>query len=148
MLKCIILFQLQRAEVAEYRGSLGHRVSDTRVTKIAWLKEADHPLIPKMYQRIEDITGLSSHSAEPFQMANYGLGGHFHLHMDVLGSALFWHNVKSNGVGNILTLHGACPVLAGTKWVSNVWFHERGQEFRLKCGMHPESSLLQANLSN
>ncbi|XP_035223282.1 prolyl 4-hydroxylase subunit alpha-1-like isoform X2 [Stegodyphus dumicola] len=192
VMKSLALPSLQRAEVAEYSGSLGHRVSDTRVTKIAWLREADHPLIPKMYQRIEDITGLSSHSAEPFQMANYGLGGHFHLHMDVLpdteryfgpdmgnriatwllylsdvrgggatvfprlnlsvwpkkGSALFWHNVKSNGVGNILTLHGACPVLSGSKWVSNVWFHERGQEFRLKCGMRPESSLLQANLSN
>ncbi|GFS80146.1 prolyl 4-hydroxylase subunit alpha-1 [Nephila pilipes] len=176
---------LKRAEVAEYNAGFGHRVSDTRITKIAWLREMDHPLIPRMYRRIEAITGLSSSSAEPFQMANYGLGGHFHLHMDVLpdtetyfgpemgnrvatwltylsdvngggatvfprlnitvwpkkGSALFWHNVKSNGVGDILTLHGACPVVTGSKWVTNVWFHERGQEFRLRCGLYPESAL-------
>ncbi|KAF8788355.1 Prolyl 4-hydroxylase subunit alpha-1 like protein [Argiope bruennichi] len=186
IMKSLALPALKRAEVAEYNAGLGHRVSDTRVTKIAWLREMDHPLIPKMYHRIEAITGLSSSSAEPFQMANYGLGGHFHLHMDVLpdtetyfgpemgnrvatwltylsdvsgggatvfprlnitvwpkkGSALFWHNVKSNGIGDILTLHGACPVVTGSKWVTNVWFHERGQEFRLKCGIHPESSLL------
>ncbi|KAG8198503.1 hypothetical protein JTE90_017369 [Oedothorax gibbosus] len=181
--------QLKRAEVAEYTSSLGHRVSDTRVTKIAWLKRGDHPLIPELYARIESVTGLSSVSAEPFQMANYGLGGHFHLHMDVLpdtetyfgpdmgnrvatwmyymsdvngggatvfprlnitvwpkkGSALFWHNINSNGIGNILTLHGACPVVSGSKWVTNVWYHERGQEFRLKCGKHPDSALLQTN---
>ncbi|CAL1301538.1 unnamed protein product [Larinioides sclopetarius] len=186
IMKSLALPALKRAEVAEYNAGLGHRVSDTRVTKIAWLREMDHPLIPRMYRRIEAITGLSSSSAEPFQMANYGLGGHFHLHMDVLpdtetyfgpemgnrvatwltylsdvsgggatvfprlnitvwpkkGSALFWHNVKSNGIGDILTLHGACPVVTGSKWVTNVWFHERGQEFRLKCGIHPESSLL------
>lgn len=185
IMKSLALPVLQRAEVAEYTGHMGHRVSDTRVTKIAWLRKEDHPLIPRMYRRIEDITGLTSESAEPFQMANYGLGGHFHLHMDVLpdsdkyfgpdmgnriatwliylsdvdgggattfprlnltvwpkkGSALFWHNVKSSGVGDILTLHGACPVVVGSKWVSNVWFHERGQEFRLKCGLDPESSL-------
>ncbi|GIY57587.1 prolyl 4-hydroxylase subunit alpha-2 [Caerostris darwini] len=190
IMKALALPALKRAEVAEYNAGLGHRVSDTRVTKIAWLREMDHPLIPRMYRRIEAITGLSSSSAEPFQMANYGLGGHFHLHMDVLpdtetyfgpemgnrvatwltymsdvngggatvfprlnitvwpkkGSALFWYNVKSNGVGDILTLHGACPVVTGSKWVTNVWFHERGQEFRLKCGIHPESSLQQMHL--
>ncbi|XP_071037878.1 prolyl 4-hydroxylase subunit alpha-2-like [Parasteatoda tepidariorum] len=84
IMKTLALPVLQRAEVAEYNKGLGHRVSETRVTKVAWLREEDHPLIPKMYSRIEAITGLSSNSAEPFQMANYGLGGHFHLHMDVL----------------------------------------------------------------
>ncbi|GFY79124.1 prolyl 4-hydroxylase subunit alpha-1 [Trichonephila inaurata madagascariensis] len=185
IMKSLALPALKRAEVAEYNAGFGHRVSDTRITKIAWLREMDHPVIPRMYRRIEAITGLSSSSAEPFQMANYGLGGHFHLHMDVLpdtekyfgpemgnrvatwltymsdvngggatvfprlnitvwpkkGSALFWHNVKSNGIGDILTLHGACPVVTGSKWVTNVWFHERGQEFRLKCGLYPESAL-------
>ncbi|GIY44306.1 prolyl 4-hydroxylase subunit alpha-1 [Caerostris extrusa] len=182
-----------RKEIVPRRGFF-HTLSNQAVVSInsnvfsAWLREMDHPVIPKMYRRIEAITGLSSSSAEPFQMANYGLGGHFHLHMDVLPDtetyfgpemgnrvatwltymsdvngggatvfprlnitvwpkkALFWYNVKSNGVGDILTLHGACPVVTGSKWVTNVWFHERGQEFRLKCGIHPESSLQQMHL--
>ncbi|XP_003745760.1 prolyl 4-hydroxylase subunit alpha-1 [Galendromus occidentalis] len=51
------------------------------------------------------------------------------------GSAAFWWNLHRSGEGDILTRHAACPVLAGSKWVSNKWFHERGQEFRRKCGL-------------
>ncbi|KAG8507806.1 Prolyl 4-hydroxylase subunit alpha-2 [Galemys pyrenaicus] len=50
------------------------------------------------------------------------------------GTALFWYNLLRNGKGNSLTTHAACPVLAGCKWVSNRWFHERGQEFLRPCG--------------
>ncbi|XP_033209874.1 prolyl 4-hydroxylase subunit alpha-2-like isoform X3 [Belonocnema kinseyi] len=32
------------------------------------------------------------------------------------GSAVFWYNLKRNGEGDNLTLHGACPVISGTKW--------------------------------
>ena len=48
-------------------------------------------------------------------------------------SAAFWHNMHENGEGDILTHHAACPVLFGTKWVSNKWIHERGQEFKRPC---------------
>ncbi|XP_076368275.1 prolyl 4-hydroxylase subunit alpha-1-like [Tachypleus tridentatus] len=51
------------------------------------------------------------------------------------GSAAFWYNLFKNGEGDMLTRHAACPVLAGSKWVSNKWIHERGQEFRRKCGL-------------
>ena len=36
-----------------------------------------------------------------------------------------------------MTRHAACPVLAGTKWVSNLWIHERGQEFTRSCSTDP-----------
>ncbi|XP_022243855.1 prolyl 4-hydroxylase subunit alpha-1-like [Limulus polyphemus] len=52
------------------------------------------------------------------------------------GSAAFWYNLFKSGEGDMLTRHAACPVLAGSKWVSNKWIHERGQEFRRKCGLH------------
>ncbi|XP_015914091.1 prolyl 4-hydroxylase subunit alpha-1 [Parasteatoda tepidariorum] len=52
------------------------------------------------------------------------------------GAAAFWHNLHKNGEGDMLTRHAACPVLAGSKWVSNKWLHERGQEFRRPCGLH------------
>ncbi|XP_037656841.1 prolyl 4-hydroxylase subunit alpha-2-like [Choloepus didactylus] len=50
------------------------------------------------------------------------------------GTALFWYNLLRSGKGNHLTRHGSCPVLVGCKWVSNKWFHERGQEFLRPCG--------------
>ncbi|CAG9839196.1 unnamed protein product [Diabrotica balteata] len=49
------------------------------------------------------------------------------------GSAAFWHNLHPSGDGDVLTRHAACPVLAGSKWVSNKWIHEVGQEFRRPC---------------
>ncbi|GAB6027770.1 hypothetical protein CHUAL_002006 [Chamberlinius hualienensis] len=51
------------------------------------------------------------------------------------GAAAFWYNLFKNGEGNMLTRHAACPVLAGSKWVANKWFHERGQELRYPCGI-------------
>nr|XP_002735430.1 PREDICTED: prolyl 4-hydroxylase subunit alpha-1-like [Saccoglossus kowalevskii] len=54
------------------------------------------------------------------------------------GSAAFWYNLLKNGEGDYSTRHAACPVLVGSKWVSNKWIHERGQEFRHKCGATEE----------
>eukprot|EP00730_Choanoeca_flexa_P013760 TRINITY_DN5672_c0_g1_i1.p1 TRINITY_DN5672_c0_g1~~TRINITY_DN5672_c0_g1_i1.p1 ORF type:complete len:499 (+),score=127.73 TRINITY_DN5672_c0_g1_i1:159-1655(+) len=42
------------------------------------------------------------------------------------GDAVFWYNLKANGDGDSQTLHGACPVLQGSKWVANKWIHEGG----------------------
>uniref|UniRef100_A0A023EW59 procollagen-proline 4-dioxygenase n=1 Tax=Aedes albopictus TaxID=7160 RepID=A0A023EW59_AEDAL len=52
------------------------------------------------------------------------------------GSAAFWYNLHSSGNLDYSTLHGACPVLIGEKWVANKWIRERGQEFRRKCDPH------------
>ena len=65
------------------------------------------------------------------------------------GSAVFWYNLQPNGEADRLTLHGACPVLFGTKWgeldlensaglslsflVANKWLREGGQLFRRGC---------------
>merc|ERR1712029_964050 len=53
------------------------------------------------------------------------------------GTAAFWYNLHRNGEGDVLTRHAACPVLAGTKWVSNFWIHEFDQEFRRPCSLSP-----------
>lgn len=34
----------------------------------------------------------------------------------VAGSAVFWYNLKESGDPDRSTLHGACPILYGTKW--------------------------------
>jgi len=49
------------------------------------------------------------------------------------GSAAFWWNLKRNGEADPLTLHGACPVLLGCKWVSNKWIRETAQTFSASC---------------
>jgi len=52
--------------------------------------------------------------------------------------AVFWHNLLKSGEGDMTTRHAACPVLAGIKWVSNKWIHEKAQEFIRPCGVDPE----------
>ncbi|XP_067900044.1 prolyl 4-hydroxylase subunit alpha-2-like isoform X5 [Heterodontus francisci] len=51
------------------------------------------------------------------------------------GTAIFWYNLFRSGEGDYRTRHAACPVLVGSKWVSNKWIHERGQEFKRPCGL-------------
>lgn len=53
------------------------------------------------------------------------------------GTAAFWYNLHSSGEGDYNTRHAACPVLAGSKWVSNKWIHEKGQEFLRPCDLTP-----------
>ncbi|XP_026315363.1 prolyl 4-hydroxylase subunit alpha-1 [Hyposmocoma kahamanoa] len=49
------------------------------------------------------------------------------------GSALFWMNLHPSGEGDMSTRHAACPVLRGSKWVSNKWIHQGGQELIKPC---------------
>ena len=37
------------------------------------------------------------------------------------GSAVFWWNLFTNGLLNPQTLHGGCPVVVGSKWITNKW---------------------------
>uniref|UniRef100_A0A1B6CXX7 procollagen-proline 4-dioxygenase n=1 Tax=Clastoptera arizonana TaxID=38151 RepID=A0A1B6CXX7_9HEMI len=170
--------RLKRATVQNYKtGNL--EVAHYRISKSAWLKEEEHPAIARISRRVEDITGLSTSTAEELQVVNYGIGGHYEPHFDFArkeetnafknlgtgnriatvlfymsevqqggatvfpalrlslwpekGTAAFWFNLHSNGEGDYLTRHAACPVLAGSKWVSNKWLHEQGQEFLRPC---------------
>uniref|UniRef100_A0AAY4CD52 procollagen-proline 4-dioxygenase n=1 Tax=Denticeps clupeoides TaxID=299321 RepID=A0AAY4CD52_9TELE len=155
-------------------------VANYRVSKSAWLEGEEDPVIDRVNQRIEDVTGLSVATAELLQVANYGVGGQYEPHFDFSrkdepdafkslgtgnrvatflnymsdveaggatvfpdfgaaiwprkGTAVFWYNLFRSGEGDYRTRHAACPVLVGSKWVSNKWIHERGQEFRRPCG--------------
>jgi len=51
-------------------------------------------------------------------------------------SAAFWFNLQRNGEGIEDTVHGACPVLMGAKWVANHWIRENGQIFKRKCTLN------------
>lgn len=52
------------------------------------------------------------------------------------GNAAFWWNLKRSGKGDPMTLHGACPVLLGFKWVSNKWIRETAQTFTRTCSLN------------
>ncbi|XP_032834595.2 prolyl 4-hydroxylase subunit alpha-1-like [Petromyzon marinus] len=54
----------------------------------------------------------------------------------IKGTAVFWFNLLASGEGDYSTRHAACPVLVGSKWVSNKWIHERGQEFKRPCSLN------------
>ncbi|KAL2101730.1 hypothetical protein ACEWY4_003491 [Coilia grayii] len=53
-----------------------------RVSKSAWLTEFEHPVVDRINQRIEDLTGLEISTAEELQVANYGVGGQYEPHYD------------------------------------------------------------------
>nr|XP_046233320.1 prolyl 4-hydroxylase subunit alpha-1-like isoform X8 [Scatophagus argus] len=134
-----------------------------RVSKSAWLGAFEHPVVDKINQRIEDITGLDITTAEDLQkdepdaFEELGTGNRIAtwlLYMSDVqaggatvftdigaavwpkkGTAVFWYNLYPSGEGDYRTRHAACPVLVGNKWVSNKWIHERGQEFRRRCGL-------------
>lgn len=55
------------------------------------------------------------------------------------GCAAFWYNLDLNGDVNTNMTHAGCPVLVGSKWVSNKWIREIGQAFRRRCGLKRNS---------
>ncbi|OWA51234.1 Prolyl 4-hydroxylase subunit alpha-2 [Hypsibius exemplaris] len=57
----------------------------------------------------------------------------------VKGSAAFWFNLHRDGLGDENTLHAGCPVLSGTKWISNKWIREKWQDRTRPCGPQPDS---------
>ncbi|MGH0117909.1 UNVERIFIED_CONTAM: hypothetical protein FKN15_074376 [Acipenser sinensis] len=172
--------QLARATVRDPKSGV-LTVANYRVSKSTWLAAEDDPVVARVNQRIEDITGLTVETAELLQVANYGVGGQYEPHYDFSrrdepeafkslgtgnrvatflnymsdveaggatvftdfgavvrprkGTAVFWYNLFRSGEGDYRTKHAACPVLVGSKWVSNKWLHERGQEFRRPCGL-------------
>ncbi|XP_024082714.1 prolyl 4-hydroxylase subunit alpha-2 isoform X2 [Cimex lectularius] len=175
--------KLRRATVQNSKtGEL--ETASYRISKSAWLKDNDDEVIARVSKRVEDMTGLTTATAEELQVVNYGIGGHYEPHFDFArkdeepnafkslgtgnriatvlfymssvaqggatvfprlrvslwpekGTAAVWFNLLRNGEGDYDTKHGACPVLAGSKWVSNKWLHVRGQEFLRPCSLEP-----------
>ncbi|XP_016950819.1 prolyl 4-hydroxylase subunit alpha-2-like [Drosophila biarmipes] len=49
------------------------------------------------------------------------------------GTALLWYNLHTDGSGDPSTLHAACPVIVGSKWVMTEWIRELAQVFVRPC---------------
>ncbi|XP_023036227.1 prolyl 4-hydroxylase subunit alpha-2 [Drosophila willistoni] len=171
--------QVKRSRV----GTVGNStVSEVRTSQNTWLWYEQQPWLKNLKLRLEDITGLGMESAEPLQLVNYGIGGHYEPHYDfvedkvttfgwkgnrlltallylnevpmggatafpylklavppVKGSLLVWYNLHRSLDPDFRTKHAGCPVLMGSKWVCNEWFHEGAQEFRRPCGLMNDS---------
>ncbi|XP_065573284.1 prolyl 4-hydroxylase subunit alpha-1-like isoform X3 [Artemia franciscana] len=191
IIKSIAKPKLNRARVQSGSNKEDGNVSNQRTSKVSWTDENDHLLMLKLATRISRITGLRTDSrigdSEKFQVANYGLGGHYSPHTDFLitgksaaefknmnqeflvlgdriatfmfylsdveiggftsfprigavirpskGSAAFWYNLKRSGKADIMSYHGACPVVLGNKWVMNKWIREKAQIFTRSCSL-------------
>lgn len=53
----------------------------------------------------------------------------------VKGTAVLWYNYYLNLETDLMTTHGQCPVLFGSKWIANKWIRSFGNEFRRPCGV-------------
>ncbi|KAI8119596.1 Prolyl 4-hydroxylase subunit alpha-2 [Lucilia cuprina] len=141
-------------------------VSEVRTSQFTFIKVHKHPVLSVIDRRIEDMTNLNMKYSEDHQVANYGIGGHYGPHRDYFsllhltdveqgggtafpymkqhllpkkGSAAFWYNLHASGVRDKRTLHGACPIVVGSKWVLNRWIREHGQSDRRPCPLVNDS---------
>ncbi|XP_055351631.1 prolyl 4-hydroxylase subunit alpha-1-like [Paramacrobiotus metropolitanus] len=81
VIKSLAVPRLQRATVQNaVTGEL--ETAHYRISKSAWLKSTDDPVIDRVNKRIAAITGLDTDYAEELQIANYGIGGHYEPHFD------------------------------------------------------------------
>ncbi|KAH8382953.1 hypothetical protein KR009_005996, partial [Drosophila setifemur] len=150
-----------------YNPRSKHKENRPRTAKGHSLSKRIHELSRRITRRVEDMSGLDLSDSEPFQIINYGIGGHYRQHRDGLnspdfnvysskegrghlpgdrtatvlfyltdveqggatvfprtgysifpraGTALFWYNLHTDGMIDILTEHAACPVIMGSKW--------------------------------
>ncbi|KAH8232435.1 hypothetical protein KR032_006568 [Drosophila birchii] len=178
--------RMERSRVGQ---SVNATTTEIRTSQNTWLWYDANPWLSKIKQRLEDITGLSTESAEPLQLVNYGIGGQYEPHFDftevslgsikttnwkgnrlltalfylndvplggatafpflhlavppVKGSLLVWYNLHRSLHKDYRTKHAGCPVLQGSKWICNEWFHEGGQEFKRPCGLSSDEGKFQ-----
>ena len=56
------------------------------------------------------------------------------------GDAITWYNVdKTTVLGDYLSLHGGCPVIKGSKWITNKWIRHYPQLFNFPCDSQSET---------
>ncbi|CAC5358732.1 P4HA [Mytilus coruscus] len=142
-------------DVAENRISRTAWLSDIQYPKLKKITSR-----VKMITGLETEYKERFSNSEQYQVLNYGVGGMYRPHLDALyeaaskssgpdttesgdriatvmfyGSAAFWYNTYLDGEVDTRMWHAGCPVLVGSKWVSNKWIRENGQLFKKPCGL-------------
>ena len=54
------------------------------------------------------------------------------------GDGILWYNLFRNGKVDNGTLHKACGVISGTKWIGNKWIGYNNQWNAIKCGLYED----------
>ena len=49
------------------------------------------------------------------------------------GDAITWYNMHRNGWQDKLMAHGGCPVIKGSKWITNKWIRSHQQSLNFPC---------------
>lgn len=57
------------------------------------------------------------------------------------GAAAFWYDLHSNGRRDLLTQHGGCPVLKGSKWILNKWIYYFDNWKKFPCDLAEHASV-------
>jgi len=74
-------------------GKEGHQLDDRRSSHVTFIDDWDAPVVNWVSRRVERLTNLDlavnyvrerfyQSNAEPMQVVNYGLGGHYSFHLD------------------------------------------------------------------
>ena len=61
---------------------------------------------------------------------------------------MFWWNLLTNGLLDVQTVHGGCPVVVGSKWITNKWIRWKHQQMKLPCAHHRYGGVRQQPLGN
>ena len=56
------------------------------------------------------------------------------------GDAVAWFNLDKNGALDKMTSHGGCPVIKGSKWITNKWIRMTAQFANFPCDLEPTFS--------
>ena len=56
---------------------------------------------------------------------------------------VLWWNMDKNGGYDDLVKHGGCPVLIGSKWITNKWIRVNSQMYRRPCPTYSNREIRQ-----
>lgn len=59
--------------------------SNIRISEVAWFTDESHKVVNRISKRIEDMTGLTTKTAELLQIQKYGIAGFYKSHYDFIG---------------------------------------------------------------
>ena len=57
-----------------------------------------------------------------------------------IGDGMVWYNLFRNADPDVQSIHGACPILLGGKWIGNKWVGYIPQWKTAKCGLFEEAA--------
>ena len=90
-----------RSTVLRENGAGDSHISDYRTSETAWCDRScsQDPVVASLFQRVENLTGVSRKNSENLQLLHYGVGGYYKSHNDYLNG----YENKVHGV-RILTV--------------------------------------------